>query len=196
MAINESDQLPTYLDQKQVASILAAAKAAGPVPFGLLLVTYRYGLRVGEAVALDRADYNPEAGRLKIRRLKGSLTTEAPLFNDVRRALDAYLAGRRDRCPALFSGVRGRLSRRTVERLFAAAAGAAGVQLPPRRNVHILKHSIAVHLLDSGMEIKDVQEWLGHRSTSSTNVYARISHHRRRHMVETLEQAPTIARLD
>lgn len=62
----------------------------------------------------------------------------------------------------------------TIYQLFRAYAEAAGLP-PDRRHPHVLRHSIAVHLMNAGWDAADVQDWLGHREIASTMVYAAVT---------------------
>lgn len=190
------DKLPKYLDQDQVAAILQAAKKRSLRDYVALAITYKYGLRVSELVRMDKSDVRFDSWRIRIRRSKGSRSGELPLFKDLAGIVREYFTGRVDTCPAAIRGRRGRLSTRQMERVFAATARAASVELRAGQNVHCLRHSIAVHLLDAGRDVREVQDWLGHRSITSTMVYAQISERRRAEMVRAIETDQRIVQLD
>ena len=180
------DALPKYLEQPQVKAILQAAYAASWRD-GLALETcYFYGLRVSELVRLLREDYKPTAGRIRISRSKGSLSGEVPLAKHLRPKFEQYLTSRVDKVPELFAGRQGGLSTRIVQLLFDRYALAAAVALNNGQGVHSLRHSIAVHLLEQGWDVTEVQKHLGHRRISSTQVYAQISDRRRQERIDAL----------
>jgi site-specific recombinase XerD len=64
---------------------------------------------------------------------------------------------------------------------------------PDKRFVHILKHSIAVHLLNAGWDIIDVQDWLGHKDIKNTAIYGKISNKRREIQFQKLLESGEIA---
>jgi site-specific recombinase XerD len=189
---SRDEATPKYLDQEQVRAILKVARDRGPRDYALLLTVYRYGLRVSEASRLDRADLRLQQSRIALRRSKGSLSGELPLLRDVRAALSAYLDTRRDACPAMFKGKKGRLHTRQIELIFDACAEAAQVALQRGQSIHALRHSIAVHLLDAGWQIEQVQQHLGHRRIQNTLIYARISDGRKRELYAALEHSPHV----
>ena len=197
--ITDDESLPDYLEQEQVAALLKAAKAAKAASIrdcALLLLVYKYGLRVHEASAFNRNQVNFARRKIRIVRGKGSRSGEFSLFRDVHSSLTEYLRTRKDRSPALFVGRRGRLQKRRIEQLFELHANTAGIPKKERRSIHSLKHSLAVHMLDAGKPLETIQDWLGHRSIGSTQVYARISSRRRRAAVANeLENDPNIVSL-
>jgi site-specific recombinase XerD len=115
-------------------------------------------------------------------RLKSGVSGEYPIHPATRRLLWAYLSDRSDDDnPYLFpsrqSGLRP-MSASMVYALFWRYADAANIPRE-RQHPHVLRHSIAVHLMNAGWDVADVQDWLGHRDIASTMVYATITNKRR-----------------
>lgn len=142
-------------------------------------VMYRHGLRRGEAALLRREHV---AERIWITRLKGGVSGEYPIHPNTRRLLWAYISARgEDGNPYLFpsrqSGA-GPMSESMIYALFRRYAEAAGLP-EDRQHPHVLRHSIAVHLMNAGWDAADVQDWLGHRDIGSTMVYAAVTNKRR-----------------
>src|SRR5690348_7433149 len=113
-------------------------------------------------------------GRIRIRRLKGGLSGERPIFRNLLPLVRQYVESRRDNAEALFTGLRGRLKKRRIQELFRFYATEAGLPAD-RRHIHVLRHSAAVHVLDAGEDIDFARDHLGHRSIQSTMTYAQIS---------------------
>jgi len=159
------------LDRLAAANDPSAARDSA-----LLEMAYSAGLRVSELLGLNRGDLDRGGLLLRVRG-KGRRERIAPLGARALAALDRYLAaeGRAGGAPAepLFAGRSGRLSVRTVQRVVARrlAAAAAGLGVTP----HALRHSFASHLLDGGADLRAIQELLGHRSLSSTEIYTHVS---------------------
>jgi integrase/recombinase XerC len=151
----------------------------------LLEVLYGSGLRVAECCSLDLGDI--DRGRyatalVHVRRGKGNKGRQVPLGRKACDALDAYLAvrdtlrdpktGHQDE-RALFLGVRGtRLTPRSVQRMVARCVLQAATD---EATPHALRHSFATHLLDSGVDLRSIQELLGHASLASTQIYTKVS---------------------
>jgi site-specific recombinase XerD len=176
----------SYLTKEEVDRFLAAIPRASLRDRLLFDLIYRYGLRRREA-ALLRCDQLADLSRLWIARLKGGVSGAYPLHASTQRLLAAHLAVRgEDKSPYLFPSPQtpgAALSTSTIRLRFRQYAEAAG--LPRDRwRVHILRHSIAVHLMNAGSDVADVQDWLGHRSITSTMVYAKVTVKRREESYE------------
>ena len=144
----------------------------------VLLLLYGCGLRIGEALGLDRA--NAPAADAKLHSLmitgKGNKQRLVPVLPVVSEAIADYLTA----CPhrlgpgdPLFVGVRGkRLQPRLVQQTMARLRGALG--LPASATPHALRHSFATHLLAGGGDLRTIQELLGHASLSTTQRYTEV----------------------
>ena len=144
----------------------------------VLLLLYGCGLRIGEALRLDRADVPAEGGGLRSLMItgKGGKQRVVPVLPVVAEAIADYLAA----CPhrlesggPLFVGVRGkRLQPKLVQQTMARLRGALG--LPESATPHALRHSFATHLLAGGGDLRTIQELLGHASLSTTQRYTEV----------------------
>ena len=168
-----------YLTKEEVERFFAVISPKDGRNRLLFDVMYRYGLRRKEA-ALIRREHVGE--RIWITRIKGGVSGEYPIHPTTRRLLWEYLEQLgQGSFPYLFATRQsdGRpMSASTIYQLFRGYAAAAG--LPPDRwHPHVLRHSIAVHLMNAGWDAADVQDWLGHRDIASTMVYATVTNKRR-----------------
>lgn len=144
----------------------------------LLELVYSTGLRVSEACALDTRDIDRDRYGVPIvlvRHGKGGKSREVPLGGAADRALSAYLAVRGGATgTALFVSASGRrLTARSVQRMVKRWTTAGGVFAAA--TPHSLRHSFATHLLDEGVDLRVIQELLGHASLSSTQIYTKVS---------------------
>lgn len=174
-AADGHERAKDYLAPAEVARLLDAAKAGrhGVRDQLLLLMTYRHGLRVSEAVGLRRDELDLDRARLWVRRLKGGLSVEQPIAGDELRAIRRYLAIRADALPWLFVSERGQpLTRQAVNYLVAVAAARAGL---PGVHPHTLRHSCGFALADKGHDLRLIQDYLGHRDPRHTVYYTRTA---------------------
>ncbi len=146
----------------------------------VLLLLYGSGLRISEALSLNRKEAPlPPRDVLRIKG-KGGRERIAPILPVAQQAVDAYIA----QCPhklepqgPLFVGVRGgRLSPRIVQLLIARMRN--NLALPDTATPHALRHSFATHLLSRGADLRVIQELLGHASLSTTQSYTAVDRDR------------------
>jgi integrase/recombinase XerC len=175
--------VPKALTESETDDLLAAAgtpaRPGGPSwvaarDLAVILLLYGCGLRISEALSLDRDDV-PRDGALTITG-KGGKTRMVPVLPVVVQAIDDYLR----RCPhgagaegPLFVGMRGgRLNARTVQKRIQELR--AELDLPPETTPHAMRHSFATHLLGAGGDLRAIQELLGHASLSTTQRYTDV----------------------
>ncbi|MGD8486752.1 MAG: tyrosine recombinase [Chloroflexota bacterium] len=178
-------RLPDTLDAAEVAALLEATIGDDLLSLrdrALLELLYAAGLRISEALRLDRGDI---AGGDYVRVIgKGDRERLVPVGDVALAAISAYLAERdrltgpgdpagRAREPLFLSRRGRRLDRMAAWRIMRAAAGRAG--LTERVTPHTLRHSFATHLLEGGADLRVVQELLGHASITTTQLYTHIT---------------------
>jgi integrase/recombinase XerD len=139
-----------------------------------LITIYAAGLRVSEAVALTARDINSERMVIEIRQSKGRKDRYVMLSEQLLAILRDYWRRTRP-TDYLFPGPDPSrpITARSVQRECRWAADAAG--LSPTVTVHTLRHSFATHLLEQGVDIRVIQDLLGHRQITSTSRYARVA---------------------
>jgi len=149
----------------------------------VLTLLYGAGLRISEALSIDRCDAPPledhkawaKWDALRIIG-KGDKERIVPLLPAAREAVLDYI----EKCPTplepagpLFIGVRGkRLSPRAIQKLMERLRAALG--LPDSATPHALRHSFATHLLSGGGDLRTIQELLGHSSLAATQIYTEV----------------------
>ena len=167
----DSSRRLKYLTEDEVQRLLSIIE--GKRDRILFLLAYRHGLRASEVGLLRVDDLDFKKLRIKIQRLKGSHSGEHPLQSDEVRALKAHLRSRPVDSPVLFtSRLNQPISRKTLEWLTKRYGEKAS--LPQEfRHFHLLRHSIAKHMLDAGTRDRFVQDWLGHANIQNTRMYKR-----------------------
>lgn len=167
--------------------IKALYQACGSDPLGIrdraiLSIYYGCGLRRSEGVNLDVKDIMLKEKLVFVRAGKGYKERYVPMTEAVKEDLENYIYRARndslDGCglnPAFFISYRGSrmCGNALIERVHKLSE-TAGIQKPV--GLHPLRHSIATHLLQSGMTLEEVSQFLGHSSLESTQIYTHLSH--------------------
>ena len=138
------------------------------------MIIYSGGLRVSEATRLMPEDLDRQRMLIHIKGSKRRKDRYTKLSEKALKVLDEYLAQYK---PGkwLFEGAKagGHLSRRIIEKIFDQACEKAEIQKDV--SVHALRHSFATHLLEGGVDLRDIQELLGHASSKTTEIYTHVS---------------------
>ncbi len=180
-------RLPRSLSPAEVERLIEAANGVTPRALrdrALVELLYGAGLRVSEAVGLDRGRIDL-ANRLVRPLGKGQKERVVPLGREAEAALRRYLSrgrpylDRRHRPELFLNAQGGALTRAGAFLILRKLAGKAGLE-PERVHPHLLRHSFATHLLEGGADLRSVQEMLGHASLATTELYTHISDRRRR----------------
>jgi len=185
-------RLPQCLDEEDVRKLLEAPDArsfAGLRDRAMLEMLYSTGARVSELVGMNLEDLDLIGQTVRVR---GKRKNERllPVGSFAMRALETWI-GRRDAMStivkmhrrALFVNKRGgRLTDRSVRRLLDKYILQLGLQ--KKATPHTLRHSFATHLLNRGADLRSVQELLGHKNLSTTQIYTHLTTDRLRAVYE------------
>ena len=185
----QEKRLPKFLSPADVERLLVATKGTDFLSLrdtAMLEVLYSTGIRVSELVGINLTDVDPVGEVVRVRG-KGRRERLAPLGSFALEAIDRYLAARKavaiQDAEAVFVNRRGeRLNVRSVRRKLAKYLAKAG--LDPHVSPHTLRHSFATHMLERGADLRAVQELLGHRSLSTTQIYTHVTAHRLKEIYE------------
>ena len=187
-------KLPHFLTADQIAKLLESPPANEPEGIrdrAILETLYSAGLRVAELVGLNIANWDRDANIIRVFG-KGKKERIAPIGRYAAKALYRWLevrkeapdAGPEDQDALFLNRFGTRLTTRSVGRMLEKHLTITG--LDRLTTPHTLRHSFATHLLDGGADLRAVQELLGHKSLTTTQIYTHVSTKR---LKETYEQA-------
>jgi len=141
------------------------------------------GLRVSEVVALNRSQMGKEFEIVG----KGGYSRLIFLSNQAQIIVKKYLDSRTDKNIAFFVSRGGkRISVRVIQRFLARYARQAGISV--RVSPHMIRHSFATFLMDSGADLRSIQEFLGHRSIATTQIYTHVSNKKLRQIYDKCQK--------
>ena len=182
-------RLPRTLSPGEAERLIAAAAGTTPRSLrdgALVELLYGAGLRVSEAVGLERAAVDLEQRLVRVTG-KGGKERIVPIGRAAADALRRYLSrgrpflDRRHR-PELFLNARGGALTRAGAFLILRKLAEKACLEPGRVHPHLLRHSFATHLLEGGADLRSVQEMLGHADLATTELYTHVSDRRRREL--------------
>ena len=156
-------KIPDYLEKEQVDELLDAAKTCSERDHLLLRFMWRTGVRVSEVTSVTPKDIEFKNAVVNIRKAKGGRQRRVPLDEETLTMLSDYiLTSNTPEDRPVFP-----IKRTQVFNLVKRYGNTAGVNIHP----HTLRHSFAIHLVRSGMDLRRLQLLLGHSSLSITQVY-------------------------
>jgi site-specific recombinase XerD len=182
-------KLPVVLSRAEVRAVLHCVRV--PVYRVCLNTIYACGLRISEGVALQVSDVDGERKVLRVRG-KGNKDRQVPLAQPTLESLRAFWKLHRSRLwlfPARLQprspSQDGPVEVTNLRYAFQRALAQSGVKKPA--TVHSLRHSYATHLLEAGVQLRLIQEVLGHRNPATTAIYTHLTAEVRTQLVEPLE---------
>ena len=165
-------KLPVVLSRKEVKKILEATTNIKHK--AILILIYSGGLRVGEVVRLKPEDIDANRKLIHIRASKGRKDRYTLLSDVAIQVLREYWKKEKPKEWLFPSWNKEKhITTRTVQKIFQNACRKAGIK--KNVSVHSLRHSFATHLLESGIDLRYIQELLGHKSTKTTEIYTHVS---------------------
>lgn len=164
--------------RSELEAILRAPRQ--PRDRAFLMTVYAGGLRLSEAIHLKITDIDRERRQLRVRHGKGAKERVLPLSGRLIKELEIYWRAQRlgragHDIPWLFLGTRSRepMSRTTGQNIYYRAVCKSGIRR--KGGIHVLRHSFATHLIESGVELPLVQRLLGHSSLLTTARYLHVT---------------------
>lgn len=174
------NDLPAYLSDAQLSTLLTSwdrTRPNGVRDLAIGLCVARLGLRAGEVAALRLEDLRWRQGTVRLPRSKNGGPADLPLLSEVGEALADYLRTGRPVTPHRQVFVFGQpprpLSPRGIGCVIARALRRCDIEVP-HPGSHVLRHTLASHLVQKGATLKEVADVLRHRDLNSAEVYAHV----------------------
>jgi site-specific recombinase XerD len=174
--------VPRFIQPDEVQRLLAGCDqntVKGQRDYTILLLLARLGLRAGEVVAMQLDDLHWETGEMLVRG-KGQLLDHLPIPTDVGKALAKYLRHGRPRCSSRHVFVRLNAPHRefggayVISTIVQQTMDRIGLH-PPCKGAHVLRHSLATHMLHRGASLAEIGEVLRHRAPTTTEHYSKVA---------------------
>lgn len=182
--------LPGYLSEVQLELVLASwdrSTPQGQRDWAIGLCLARLGLRAGEVAALCLEDLDWRQGVLRLKQTKNGNPAELPLLAEVGESIAKYLRSSRPVCSCrqvFVSHLPARpMSRHAISDVIKRALRDCAIQVP-RPGAHLLRHTLASHLVQKGATLKEVADLLRHRHLNSAAVYAHVDVRRLRSVAQ------------
>ena len=164
-------KLPSVLSQEEIRKMLDALRNSKHKL--ILSLIYSTGMRVSEATALTLKDIDYERNIISIKDGKGMKDRIVPLAERLIHDLEEYIKSYQPQ-NYLFEGINGaQYSPRSIQRIVKNALSKGKIR--KQASVHTLRHSYATHLLENGVDLRLIQELLGHKSSRTTEIYTHVS---------------------
>lgn len=169
---SKDTHLPNILSKEEVNKIINGL--TNIKHRSILYLVYGSGLRVGEVIQLKIEDINKDRMMIKVNQGKGRKDRYTLLPEKALALLKIYYQAYKPKV-WLFEGAKQNehITERSVQKIFERALKNAGIN--KKATVHTLRHCFATHLLESGVDIRYIQELLGHSSSKTTEIYTHVS---------------------
>ncbi|MFH0936606.1 MAG: site-specific tyrosine recombinase/integron integrase [Candidatus Woesearchaeota archaeon] len=165
-------KIPVVLTKEEVISLINSINNHKSKLMVSLI--YAAGLRVSELVNLkiNNLDFNEKVGYIKQAKGKKDRIFNIPsfIFNELKAQVESQKKINKE---YLFTSSKGKLTSRNLQKIVKNTALRAGIE--KQVHCHTLRHSFATHLLENGIDIRKIQELLGHADLSTTQIYTHIS---------------------
>lgn len=174
---NDEVRSREYLRPDEMQRLIDAAKSLGRHSARdgmLLLMMYRHGLRVSEAVSLRWSDVDWDTAHIYIRRVKRGNPSNQQIDGGELRGLRALKREAKTSTPWIFMSERGApITDHTVRKIISRAGEVAGFDFPI--HPHMLRHSCGYYLASKGYDTRLIQDYLGHKNIQHTVKYTQLA---------------------
>jgi integrase/recombinase XerD len=167
-------RLPCIFNKEEVAKILQAP--TNIKHRAMLATVYSCGMRCGDLINLKISDLDTQRMLIHLKKGKGNKDRIVPLSKKLVELLRDYYKTYRPKKYMFEGSAKGEpYSETSIRQIFRSAVGKAGIKKPAK--LHWLRHSYATHLLESGTDLRYIQEILGHNSSRTTEIYTHVTLH-------------------
>ena len=189
-----SKSIPKVLEKNEIFTIIEKSREnksfKGQRLTLMIQLLYATGIRVSEMVSLKLGDFNQDTSEIIIN-TKGNKERVIPIISSVKHQLGNYLnelkTKFRDKNGPSFifpsNSKKGHITRNRFFQLLQNLAISVGIQ-KDRVSPHVLRHSFATHLLEKGVDLRLIQESLGHKDISTTQIYTHLDRNRLKKVLE------------
>jgi len=166
-----SKKLPIVLSREEIKNIIDAIKN---LKHKLIIsLAYGAGLRISEVVNLKLKDIDFNELTIHLKNTKGKKDRITIFPEKIKKELRVLVMSKNPDDYVFISERGGKLSERTLQKIFEKALKRAGIKKDA--TFHSLRHSFATHLLENGVDVRYVQELLGHQSIRTTQIYTKVT---------------------
>lgn len=163
--------LPKVIPKEEIKIIL---KNINNLKHKLIIeILYSSGLRLSEIINLKREHINTNNNTILIKQAKGKKDRITILSQKVKEQLPQYLLETKFKTQYLFEGRNGKYTKKSIQEILKKASEPLNKNITP----HMLRHSFATHLLESGTDIRYIQKLLGHSKLETTTIYTKVATH-------------------
>ena len=183
-APNSASRTREHLTENEVNTLLQAAKSNrhGHRDYTMLLVCYKHGLRAQELCELEWSQIDLDRATMHIRRVKSGKPATHPIRGDVLRALRQLKREQTLASNLVFTSERGAPMKPVSFNMLVKRLGNGSELLGLPIHAHMLRHSCGYALINAGLDVRTVQDYLGHRSIASTARYTELSPNKFKHV--------------
>jgi len=167
-------KLPIVLSREEIKNTIDVIR--NPKHKLIISLAYGAGLRISEVVNLKVKDINLEELIIHLKNAKGKKDRITIFPEKIKNDLQNLIAGKNLNDYVFESERGGKLTERTIQKVFENALRRAGIKKDA--TFHSLRHSFATHLLENGVDVRYVQELLGHQNIRTTQIYTQVTNPR------------------
>jgi len=172
------EEIPIKKKEKQLPKVISKGKIKQIIELTenlkhrlIIKLLYSSGLRLQELIDLKRKDIDFERNLLNVKKGKGNKDRVTLISGNLKLDLLKYYSNNIFKTEYVFEGRKGKYTKKSVQKVLDLASKKSGIRVTS----HMLRHSFATHLLESGTDIRHIQKLLGHSDLKTTEIYTHVS---------------------